>query len=92
MIVQSYTSMYEQLMSVEGVKSVEMFDYEHRGCGVYVEGGSDESIARVISFHTYMWNYDWFRGDTPVIRKPFTVWFYRDYNVFFTHKKLFGWL
>lgn len=74
--------MYTQLLAVEGVTNVEMFDFSEEGCGVYVEGGSDEDIAEAMSLHTYGWNRNWFVGDTSVVKEFFTARFYRDYNVF----------
>lgn len=75
-------SMYDQLLAVDGVTEVEMFDFEDGGCGVYVGGGSDEDVADAMSMHTYSWNRDWFVGDTSVTKEFFTACFYRDYDTF----------
>lgn len=87
---QPKESMYDQILAVEGVTNVEMFDFEDRGCGVYVEGGSDLDVAEAMSMHTYRWNRNWFVGDTSVVKEFFTARFYRDryeFNEVFT--KLF---
>lgn len=75
-------SMYDQLLAVDGVTEVEMFDFESGGCGVYVKGGSDADIADAMAMHTYSWNVRWFVGDISVTKEFFTSWFYRDYNTF----------
>lgn len=79
---QPKASVYDQLLAVEGVTNVEMFDFSEEGVGVYVEGGSDTDIAEAMSMHTYSWNRFWFVGDTSVVKEFFTAWFYRDYNTF----------
>lgn len=77
-------SMYDQLLAVEGVTNVEVFDYAEKGCGVYVKGGSDADIADAMTQHTYSWNRFWFVGDTSVVKEFFTARFFRDYNAFIT--------
>ena len=75
-------SMYEQIKNVEGVVQVEMFDFQDKGCGVFVVGGSDESVSDAMSMHTYSWNVKWFIGDTEHKKEFFTAKFYRNYSAF----------
>lgn len=75
-------SMYDQLLAVDGVTEVEMFDFQDTRFGVYVKGGSDTDIADAMSMHSYSWHCARVLGDTSVKKEFFTAWFYRDYNTF----------
>lgn len=59
-------SMYDQLLAVDGVTEVEMFDFQDTRFGVYVKGGSDIDIADAMSMHTYSWHCARVLGDTSV--------------------------
>jgi len=75
-------SMYDQINSLPGVVEVELFEFEAKGAGFLVIGGSDEDISEAIGMHTYTWNRDWLVGDTECKREFFTARWFRNYYKF----------
>lgn len=81
--------LYNQLMSLDGVTEVEILDDCQGSAGVYVCGGDNESIGKIISGNTYWWSY--LLGDTEVLVYGFRTYFYRDKQAFRAKfKELFG--
>lgn len=71
---------YDQLQDLSGVVGVELFDFAEKGVGVFVIGGSNEDIANSIGMHIYIWNRDWFVGDTVAEKEFFTAKWFRNYE------------
>lgn len=81
--------LYDQLMSLQGVTEVELLDDCKGTIGVYVAGGSDEPIAKIIAENTFAWSST--LGDTEVVRNFYRVRFYRSKLAFrVKFKELFG--
>lgn len=81
--------LYNQLMNLEGVTEVEILDDYQGSAGVYVRGGDNEFIGKIISENTYWWSF--LLGDTEVLVHGFRTYFYRDKQAFRAKfKQLFG--
>jgi len=82
-------NLYDQLMSLEGVTEVEMLDDCQGTSGIYISGGTDESIGEIISRNTRMWQTR--LGDTVVSPHGFPHRFYRSKEAFRAKfKDMFG--